>query len=106
MYFLCIFVYSEFTVNANDLEELRRSVRKYPRPNTLPGVVLSSGGDSDLEDASSEADTPGSEIGNIKLSASTDALNLLSQRESYLQAQMEFSSEQRKDSAGSFLFIR
>jgi len=60
-----------------------------------------SGGDSDLEDLSSEADTPSAEMALSKLSASTDGLHLLAQRETYLQAQMDFASEQRKDSAGN-----
>ncbi|KAK6634098.1 hypothetical protein RUM44_004706 [Polyplax serrata] len=117
---------SEYTVNANNVEELRRSARKYKkqqlkknRPNSLnleplsalsnPATSVSGSQDSDdddLEDISSETETPSIErsLGFGMTAISTESLDLFGQRETYFKNNFESlntdNSEGRKDVSG------
>ncbi|KAL0280829.1 UNVERIFIED_CONTAM: hypothetical protein PYX00_002006 [Menopon gallinae] len=118
---------SEFTVNANNIEELRRSTRRYKkqqmlkksRPNSLnldgvsamsnPGTSVSGSQDSDdddLEDISSETETPSIErsLGFNVNSVSTESLDLVGQRENYFKNNFESmnveDADNRKDLSG------
>ena len=120
---------SEFTVTANNLEELRRYARKYKkqqvktnnRLNTInlehlstasnPATSVSGSQDSDdddLEDVSSETETPSIEksLGFGLTSASTESLDFFGQRENYFKNNFESlnadSIESRKDNSGNW----
>ena len=121
-------------MNANNIEELRRSSRRYKkqqqlkkaRPNSLslePGsasnVATSVSGsqdsdDDDLEDISSETETPSIErsIGFNMNSISTESLDLVGQRENYFKNNFESlhaeGMDARKDGTGrySVLLVR
>lgn len=98
-------------MNANNIEELRRSSRRYKkqqqlkkaRPNTLnieagsaSNAATSVSGsqdseDDDMEDISSETETPSIErsLGFNMNSVSTESLDLVGQRESYFKNNFE-----------------
>lgn len=113
-------------MNANNLEELRRSARKLKklraaRPNPIsiesvgalsnPATSVSGSQDSDdddLEDISSETETPSLErsLGFGVNSISTESLDLFGQRENYLKNNFESlntdNMDNRKDTSGNF----
>ncbi|XP_076039679.1 WD repeat domain 62 [Oratosquilla oratoria] len=86
---------SDFTVNAMDVEELRRSQRRHrkarpERPTDIPLVSVSGSQDSDDDDEVStpSADTAERNIMSM-LSVSTDSIDRVGQRENFLKTNFE-----------------
>ncbi|XP_045033834.1 mitogen-activated protein kinase-binding protein 1 isoform X3 [Daphnia magna] len=96
---------SDYTVNAMDVEELRRSQRRVKKPRSTaadlgisytlnpPSSTVSVSGSQDSEDDDDEVSTPSGELAERNLlsllSVSSESLDRVGRRESYLKSNFE-----------------
>ncbi|XP_054279530.1 mitogen-activated protein kinase-binding protein 1 isoform X2 [Macrosteles quadrilineatus] len=92
---------SDYTVNAMDVEELRKSQRRAKRPDLLlaHGEASQSVSGSQESDDDEQASTPSGEHSDRKITGSTESLNIMSRREKVLKNTFESLSgaEMEKD---------